>query len=56
MKRTLSTGVETRWDHNGLIKVYSPILDEEPIYLDVTVDTMLRNQLKDNLIKLHDGI
>jgi len=53
MKRTLDTGVTTRWDNYGLVKVYSPILDEEPIYSMPTLDTMLRNELKDNLIKLH---
>ena len=53
MKRTLDTGVTTRWDNNGHIKVYSPILDDETIYTEVTLDTMLRNQLKANLIKLH---
>ncbi len=56
MKTTLSTGVVVRHNQSGFIKVYSPILDEDTIYNDVTVDTMLRNELKDNLIKLHDGI
>jgi len=53
MKTTLDTGVTTRLNACGVIKVYSPILDEETIYNEVTVDTMLRNQLKDQLIKLH---
>jgi hypothetical protein len=53
MKTTLTTGVVVRHNQSGVIKVYSPILDEEPIYLDVTVDTMLRNQLGNQLIKLH---
>ena len=53
MKRTLETGVTTRWDNNGHIKVYSPILDEDTRYNDVTSDTELLNQLKGQLIKLH---
>lgn len=37
----------------GHIFIKSDKLIDEPIYNDVTVDTMLRNQLKDQLIKLH---
>jgi hypothetical protein len=49
----LDTGVITDINNKGVIKVFSPILEDEPIYLDPTVDTDYRNQLKSNLIKLH---
>jgi hypothetical protein len=35
-----------------VMRIESEKLKDEPIYLDVTVDTALRNQLKDQLIKL----
>ena len=40
--------------HNGEghIKVTSQILKDEPIYNEVTLDTALRNQLKNQLINL----
>jgi hypothetical protein len=53
MKTTLDTGVVVRHNQSGVIKVYSPILDEESIYNEVTLDTALRNELEDQLIKLH---
>jgi hypothetical protein len=45
-------GLKITHKGEGNIKVTSQILKDEPIYLDVTVDTALRNQLKDQLIKL----
>lgn len=54
MKTELETKVVVRINLTGVIQVYSPVLDEEPIYNEVTLDTALRNELKDNLINLHD--
>ena len=55
MKTTtiLDTGIVIEHNRQGEIKVFSPFLDDEPIYNDVTADTMLKNELKNNLIKLH---
>lgn len=54
MKTTtiLSTGIIVEHSRKGEIKVFSPFLKDEPIYNDVSLDTALLNQLKDNLIKL----
>ena len=54
MKTELDTKVVVRINLTGVIQVYSPILDEEPIYNQVTLDTALRNELKNNLINLHN--
>ena len=48
----LTTGVKTKLKGRE-IKVFSQILEDEPIYNDVTVDTALNNVLKEQLIKLH---
>jgi hypothetical protein len=45
-------GLYTKITSKGEVKVFSQLLVDEPIYDDVTVDTALRNQLKDQLIKL----
>ena len=49
----LQTGIIVEHNRQGNIKVTSPFLMDEPIYNEPTVDTMLRNQLKDQLIKLN---
>jgi len=46
-------GIKINITKNGEVKVFSQLLKDEPIYNDVTVDTALKNQLKDTLIKLH---
>jgi hypothetical protein len=45
-------GIEINITKHGEVKVFSQLLKDEPIYNEVTVDTDLRNQLKDQLIKL----
>ena len=55
-KTILSTGVIVKHNQEGVIKVFSQVLKDEPIYNEVTLDTALRNELKDKLIKLHYGI
>jgi hypothetical protein len=52
-KTILPTGVVVKHRQEGNINVYSQILKDEPIYNEVTLETALRNELRDNLIKLH---
>ena len=52
-KTILSTGVIVKHNQEGKIRVFSQILKDEPIYNEVTLDTALKNQLKNQLIKLH---
>ena len=49
----LQTGILIEHEGEGAINVISPFLDDEPIYNEVTLDTALKNQLKENLINLH---
>jgi len=53
IKTILPTGVIVKHRQEGTIKVHSQILKDEPIYNEVTLETALKNELKDNLIKLH---
>ena len=46
-------GLKITHNGEGHIKVTSRTLREEPIYNEVTLDTALRNQLKEQLINLH---
>jgi hypothetical protein len=45
----LDTGVITDINNKGVVKVFSPLLEDEPIYDEVTLDTAYSNQIKSNL-------
>lgn len=53
MKHTFPKGLKITNNGEPTMKVTSQVLKEEPIYNEVTLDTALRNQLKNNLINLH---